>query len=63
MQEAPPAIARYWDVFPKEIRVSPTLNPVRIPLSIRGELSGAPVFESANPLVSTVSDTGRVELG
>ena len=57
-----PQEPRYWDVFPKLIRVSRSGFAQRIPLSIRGELD-SPVFESSNPDVATVDEDGNVECG
>lgn len=45
---------RYWDVFPKSIKVSRTDTNVSIPLSIRGTPQGTPVF--------AVSDSGIVQV-
>lgn len=60
--EQPSQDLRYWDVFPKLIRVSQSSLAQLIPLSIRGEVS-APVFESSNPDIATVDEHGNVMCG
>ena len=52
----------YWDVFPKLIRVSISMNSQTIPLSIRGNVSG-PVYESSNPEVVEIDELGNVRCG
>lgn len=54
---------QYWDVFPRCIKVTQDSAEVIIPLSIRGELSTEPVFESAQPWIASVTPSGRVQLG
>ncbi len=50
----------YWDVYPKSIKVTQDAMDVIIPLSIRGDLGGEPVFESVQPWIADVIPNGRV---
>lgn len=54
---------RYWDVFPKHIKVSVNSWGVTIPLSIRGDPTGDPEFESADSSIAWVDGDGQVNLG
>lgn len=54
---------RYWDVFPKSVKVSLTGWPVTVPLSVRGEPAGEVEFESADPNIAWVDESGRLNLG
>jgi hypothetical protein len=57
---------RYWDVFPKYIRMTKPLNPegfLPVPISIRGTPLGTPIFEVSNPEVATVDADGNVMPG
>jgi hypothetical protein len=54
---------RYWDVFPKKIRVSRSAVERAIPLSIRGNPSGTPEFESMDSSIATVDSEGVVHTG
>jgi hypothetical protein len=54
--------AQYWDVFPESIRLSLSLTPQNIPLSIRGEID-TPVFESSNPAIVSVDQSGTLSCG
>jgi len=54
---------RYWDVFPKSVKVSLTGWSVTIPLSIRGEPSGEIEFEVADTNIAWVDEAGRLNLG
>ncbi|HUT54410.1 MAG TPA: hypothetical protein VM658_13560 [bacterium] len=52
----------YWDVFPKLIRVSISMEQQTIPLSIRGNVFD-PVYESSNPEVAEIDELGNVLCG
>jgi hypothetical protein len=54
--------SRYWDVFPKLIRVSISMYPQIIPLSIRGNIP-VPVYESSNPEIADIDELGNVMCG
>lgn len=57
---------RYWDVFPKYIRMTKPLDPAAflpVPISIQGKPIGVPVFEVSNPEVATVDADGNVRPG
>lgn len=54
---------RYWDVLPKDIKVSITNENFTIPIVIRGNPSGSIKFESTHPKVFSVDDSGNIELG
>lgn len=54
---------RYWDVFPKSVKVSLTGWSVSIPLSIRGEPSGDIEFEVVEGNIAWVDEDGRLNLG
>jgi len=57
---------RYWDVFPKYIRMTKPLNPegfLPVPISVRGTPLGMPIFEVSNPEVATVDADGNVMPG
>ncbi|HNY28846.1 MAG TPA: hypothetical protein PKH31_15845 [Candidatus Sumerlaeota bacterium] len=54
---------RYWDVFPKTIRVSRSPVERTIPLSIRGNPDGIPEFESVDPSIVNVDANGVVRFG
>ena len=45
------------------IKVSQDSMDVIVPLSIRGDTGGAPVFESLQPWIAEVGSNGRVMLG
>lgn len=53
----------YWDVYPKSIKVTQGEMQVVVPLSVRGNPGGTPVFESVQPWIADVSPNGRVILG
>ena len=53
----------YWDVYPRSIKVTQNETAVSVPLSIRGNPSGSPVFESLRPDIAEVGSNGRVSLG
>jgi hypothetical protein len=52
----------YWDLFPQNIRLSRSAEAQQIPLSIRGE-NVSPTFESSNPSVADVDESGRLVAG
>jgi hypothetical protein len=54
---------RYWDVFPKSVKVSLTGWSVSIPLSIRGEPAGDIEFEVADGNIAWVNEDGELNLG
>ncbi len=54
---------RYWDVFPKSVKVSLTGWSVSIPLSIRGETAGDIEFEVADGNIAWVDEDGKLNLG
>lgn len=54
---------RYWDVFPKKIRVTRSWWSMSIPLSIRGNPKGELQYESVNSDIAWVDWEGRVQLG
>lgn len=56
-------IVNYWDVYPKNIKVSLSEFPVTIPLSVRGEPRGEVLFMSENINIASVSEFGKVTLG
>ena len=53
----------YWDVYPESIKVTQGDMDVIVPLSVRGDPGGEPVFESVQPWVADVVPNGRVLLG
>ncbi len=53
----------YWDVYPKSIKVTQGDMDVIVPLSVRGDPGGEPVFESVQPWIVDVQSNGRVLLG
>lgn len=55
-------IIRYWDVFPKSIRISQGGDGHAIPLSIRGNVN-FPEFVSSNPEVAFVDPGGVLHCG
>lgn len=55
-------LIQYWDIFPKNIRLSKTGQAQFIPLSFRGP-DRALEFESSNPAVVQVHDSGVLLLG
>jgi hypothetical protein len=54
---------RYWDAYPKTIRVSRSAVERSVPLSIRGNPAGTPEFESVDPTIATVDANGVVRFG
>ena len=54
---------RYWDVFPKHIKVSKATTNRTVPLSISGTLVGVPIFVSTDYNVASVDMNGTVSLG
>ena len=54
---------RYWDVFPKLIKVSRSWRSIIVPLSIRGNPRGDIQFESVDPNIAWVDWQGRVNIG
>ena len=54
---------RYWDVFPKKIKLSKSAMEAVIPLSIRGETAGDLVFETTNDAVAWIDAAGKVHAG
>lgn len=57
------ALVRYWDVFPKSIKVSHGSLNITVPLSVRGNPRGRVCFDSANWAIATVDEAGTVSLG
>lgn len=53
----------YWEVHPRQIKISRNDTTVRIPLSIRGNPSGTPIYETTNQLIADVSPEGEVICG
>lgn len=54
---------RYWDVFPKHIKVSKATSNRTVPLTIAGTLVGAPLFISTDTSIASVDSNGTVSLG
>ena len=54
---------RYWDVFPKHIKVSKSTAKQTVPVTISGTLVGIPVFVSSNASIATVDSNGSINLG
>ena len=54
---------QYWDVFPKNFKVSKSPVGTVVPLSVRGLPRGTVQFESVDQIVATVDETGLVTLG
>jgi hypothetical protein len=54
---------QYWDVFPKNFKVSKSPVGTVVPLSVRGLPKGTVQFESVDQTVATVDQTGLVTLG
>ncbi len=54
---------RYWDVFPKHIKVSKSTTSQTVPLCIAGTLVGAPLFISTDNSIAAVDSNGMVSLG
>jgi len=54
---------RYWDVFPKHIKVSKATANRTVPLTIAGTLVGAPLFISTDTSIASVDSNGTVSLG
>ncbi len=54
---------RYWDVFPKHIKVSKDTESQIVPLTIAGTLVGVPIFVSSNYNIASVDSNGTVTLG
>ncbi len=54
---------RYWDVYPKSIKVSQSWQSLSIPLSIRGNPKGEIQYEVADESIARIENQGRVRLG
>jgi hypothetical protein len=54
---------RYWDVYPKSIKVTLSWRALSIPLSIRGNPRGEIKYEVADESIAWVDRQGRVRLG
>ncbi|HOZ46575.1 MAG TPA: hypothetical protein PLO37_06470 [Candidatus Hydrogenedentes bacterium] len=54
---------RYWDVFPKHIKISKSTANRTVPLTISGTLVGVPVFASTDEDIASVNSDGVVSLG
>ena len=54
---------QYWDVFPKNFKVSKSPVGTVVPLSVRGLPRGTVQFESVDQIVATVDANGVVTLG
>ena len=54
---------RYWDVFPKSIRVTRSWWSMMVPLSIRGNPRGDIQYETADSSIAWVDGEGRIRLG
>lgn len=53
----------YWEAHPPVIRLSGLAGDQAVPISIRGELSTDPIFESVNSSIATVNANGLVQCG
>jgi len=54
---------RYWDVFPKHIKISKSTSNRTVPLTISGTLVGVPIFISTDYNIASVDANGTVSLG
>ena len=54
---------RYWDVFPKHIKVSKATANRTVPLTVTGTLVGVPLFISTDYSIASVDTNGTVTLG
>jgi hypothetical protein len=54
---------RYWDVYPKSIKVTISWRALSIPLSLRGNPRGEIQYEVADESIAWVDWQGRVWLG
>ena len=54
---------RYWDVYPKSIKVTQNGQSLPIPLSIRGNPRGEIQYEVADESIAWIDEQGRVNLG
>ena len=54
---------RYWDVFPKSIRVTRSWWSMTVPLSIRGNPRGDIQYETADSSIAWVDGEDRIRLG
>ena len=55
-------IPRYWDVAPKQVRISQNDEGVSIPIAVRGDPKGEIFFESADHRIARI-DEGRLVCG
>jgi hypothetical protein len=54
---------RYWDVYPKSIKVTHSWESLSIPLSIRGNPRGEIQYEVVGDTIVWIDGQGRVRLG
>lgn len=54
---------RYWDVYPKTIKVTRSWWSMTIPISIRGNPRGEIQYETADSSIAWVDGLGRIRLG
>ena len=57
------SVAQYWEAHPPVIRLSGLPGDRAVPISVRGDLTETPVFESVNSAIATVDADGHVQCG